>query len=353
MASESRSASCRSDERLPPSLWGASRIMAIDNKQPPRLNVAVTRALPPPVIELIGKRHEVWVNPNDRVLTPDELQQAAAGADVLLVTAFDRLDAAAIERLPPALRIVATYSVGIEHIDLTAAARRGVAVLSTPDVLSDSVAEMAILLMLGAARRAHEGIDLLYRDGWAGWTPTQLVGIEVTGSRIGILGMGRIGRTVARRARGFDMTVHYHNRRRLEPALEEGARYHDTVEGLLPVSDVLVLAAPSTPQTRGLLNGASLALMPAGAIVVNIARGDLVDDDALIAALRSGRIAAAGLDVFANEPRLHEGYLGLPNVFLQPHQGSSTLTARLKMAGILLDGIDAVLAGEPAVNRLV
>jgi lactate dehydrogenase-like 2-hydroxyacid dehydrogenase len=328
-------------------------MMTIDQKEPPRLNVAVTRALPPPVIELIAKRHDVRVNPHDRALTPDELQQAAAGADVLVVTAFDRLDAYAIDRLPAAPRILATYSVGIEHIDLRAAARRGLAVLSTPDVLSDSVAEMAILLMLGAARRAHEGLDLLYRGRWAGWTPTQLVGIEVTGSRIGILGMGRIGRTIARRARAFDMTVHYHNRRRLEPPLEEGARYHDTIEGLLAVSDVLVLAAPSTPETRGVLNRARLALMPTGAIVVNIARGDLVDDDALIAALQSGGISAAGLDVFSNEPYLHEGYLGLPNVFLQPHQGSSTLTARLKMGRILLDGIDAVLAGKPAVNRVV
>ncbi len=327
--------------------------MPSDEKQPPRLTVAVTRALPPPVIALLETRHHVRVNPHDRALNPDELQQAATGADALIVTAFDRLDADAIERLPAGLRIVATYSVGIEHIDLEAAARRGIAVLSTPDVLSDSVAEMAILLMLGAARRAHEGSDMLYQGRWAGWTPTQLVGIEVTGSRIGIFGMGRIGRTIARRARSFDMKVHYHNRRRLEPALEEDACHHATVEGLLAVSDVVVLAAPSTPETRGLLNAARLALMPAGAIVVNIARGDLVDDDALIAALQSGRIAAAGLDVFSNEPRLHEGYLGLPNVFLQPHQGSSTLTARLKMAGILLDGIDAVLAGKSAVNRLV
>jgi lactate dehydrogenase-like 2-hydroxyacid dehydrogenase len=327
--------------------------MAIDKTQHPRLSIAITRALPPPVIEMFEERHDVWVNPDDRTLTPHELQQAAKGADALVVTAFNRLDADAIAQLPAGLRIIATYSVGIEHIDLEAASRRGIAVLSTPDVLSDSVAEMAILLMLGAARRVHEGNGLLYDRSWAGWTPTQLVGVQVTGRRIGILGMGRIGRTIARRARGFDMVVHYHNRQRLEPALEDGARYHATVDGLLADSDVLVLAAPSTPQTKGLLDQARLALMPADAIVVNIARGDLVDDAALIAALRSGRIAAAGLDVFNNEPRLHEGYLGLPNVFLQPHQGSSTLTARLAMGRILLDGIDAVLAGAPAPSRLV
>jgi lactate dehydrogenase-like 2-hydroxyacid dehydrogenase len=327
--------------------------MAIGKNEHPRLDIAVTRVLPLPVLELLRSRHNVWVNPDDRTLTPDELQQAARLADALLITAFDRLDADAIARLPASLRIIATYSVGIEHIDLHAASKRGIAVLSTPDVLSDSVAEMAILLMLGAARRAHEGSGLIYGRRWTGWTPTQVVGIEVTGSRIGIMGMGRIGRTIARRARGFDMTVHYHSRSRIEPALEEGASYHGTVEDLLAASDVLVLAAPSTPQTKGLLNSARLALLPAGAIVVNIARGDLVDDDALIPALQSGRIAAAGLDVFNNEPRLHEGYLSLPNVFLQPHQGSSTLTARLKMGRILLDGIDAVVAGRPAPNRLV
>ena len=224
--------------------------MANDKTQHPRLSIAITRALPPPVIEMFKERHNVWVNPDDRTLTPDELQQAAKRADALVVTAFNRLDADAIALFPAGLRIIATYSVGIEHIDLEAAGRRGIAVLSTPDVLSDSVAEMAILLMLGAARRVHEG-NLLYGRTWAGWTPTQLVGVQVTGRRIGILGMGRIGRTIARRARGFDMVVHYHNRQRLEPALEEGARYHATVDGLLAESDVLVLAAPSTPQTKG------------------------------------------------------------------------------------------------------
>jgi lactate dehydrogenase-like 2-hydroxyacid dehydrogenase len=327
--------------------------MAIDKSVYPQLNIAVTRVLPLPVLELLRSRHNVSVNPDDRTLTPDELQQAAKGADALLITAFDRLDAGAVAQFPAGLRIMATYSVGIEHIDLDAVSQRGIAVLSTPDVLSNSVAEMAILLMLGAARRAHEGSGLIYGRHWAGWTPTQLVGIEVTGSRIGIVGMGRIGRTIARRARGFDMIVHYHNRSRLEPALEEGACYHDTVEGLLAASDVLVLAAPSTPATKSLLNSERLTLVPKDAIVVNIARGDLIDDEALIAALKSGRVAAAGLDVFNNEPRLHEGYLSLPNVFLQPHQGSSTLTARLKMGRILLDGIDAVVAGRPAPNRLV
>lgn len=320
--------------------------------QPSRLAIAVTRALPDPVLERVRACHAVWINPDDRVLTPAELQSAALNADALIVTAFDRLDATAIAALPARVRILCSYSVGMEHIDLAAARARGLAVLTTPDVLSDSVAEMAILLMLGAARRAHEAARLLYERRWQGWTPTQLIGAEVTGRRLGVLGMGRIGRTIARRARGFDMAVHYHNRSRLAADLEAGAAWHASPESLLAASDVLVLAAPSSPTTRRVLDARRIALLPAGAIVVNIARGDLVDDDALIGALGRGEVAAAGLDVFDGEPRLDERYLALPNVFLQPHQGSSTLTARLRMGDILLDGIAATLAGRPAVNRV-
>ncbi len=317
-----------------------------------RCRVAITRALPPEAMDRFRARHDVWVNPADRVLTPVELMQRAGEADVIVVTAFDKFDANVIAALPPTLKILATHSVGLEHIDIKAATARGLPVLATPDVLSDAVAEMAILLMLGASRRAQEGDRLVYSGQWKGWTPTQLVGVEVTGRRMGILGMGRIGRTIAQRARGFDMAVQYHNRQRLAADLEQGAAHHATLQGLLAASDVLVLAAPSTPETRGLLNGRTIAELPKGAIVVNIARGDLIDDDALIAALTSGHLAAAGLDVFNGEPRLDERYKGLPNVFLQPHQGSSTLTARLAMAQILLDGIEAVLAGKAPINRV-
>lgn len=327
--------------------------MAIDTRpDPARLRIAITRALPEAVLARIRSRHDVWVNPEDRVLTPDELQAAAACADVLIVTAFDRFDASSIARLPRELRIIATYSVGHEHIDIAAARSRGIAVLYTPDVLSDSVAEMAILLMLGAARRAHEGAALIYDRRWTGWTPTQLIGRQVTGSRIGILGMGRIGRAIARGARGLAMEVHYHNRTRLAPSLEAGASYHADIDDLMRVSDFLVLAAPSSAATRRVLDAARIARLPPGAIVVNIARGDLVDDDALIAALRSGQVGAAGLDVFNNEPRLDPRYLELPNVFLQPHQGSSTIEARRAMGEILLAGIDAVQSGRAAPNRL-
>ncbi|MFM9943519.1 MAG: 2-hydroxyacid dehydrogenase [Hyphomicrobiaceae bacterium] len=318
-----------------------------------RLRIVIARALPEPVLARFRSAHDVWVNPDDRTLTAEELLAQAAGADALVITAYNRFDAAMFDRLPASVRMVATYSVGFEHIDLEAARKRGIAVLFTPDVLSDSVAEMAILLMLGAARRVHDGTALLYGGGWGGWTPTQLVGLEITGKRLGILGMGRIGQTIARRARGFDMQVHYHNRQRLAPDLEAGATHHAALPDFLAHCDVLVLAAPSTPATRGILNAAAIGAMPEGAVVVNIARGDLVDDEALIGALKRGRIAAAGLDVFNGEPKLDPRYTSLSNVFLQPHQGSSTMTARLKMGDILLTGFAAIMAGRTPPNRLV
>ncbi|MBL8588281.1 MAG: D-glycerate dehydrogenase [Methylobacteriaceae bacterium] len=320
------------------------------------IRLLVTRALTDKAMAFAGERFHIWCNPHDRIMTTPELLAAAQahGADALLVTAFDRLDKAAIEALPPAVKVVATYSVGHNHIDLAAASARGLAVLSTPDVLSDTVAEMALLLMLAAARRAYEGQRLIYDGRWVGWTPTLLLGRDVVGARLGVFGMGRIGRSVARRAaRGFDMAVHYHNRSRLPGELEQGAVYHADAADLLAVSDFLVLTAPSTPQTARFLDAARIARLPRGAIVVNVARGDLVDDAALIAALREGQVAAAGLDVFDNEPDIHPGYLDLPNVFLQPHQGSSTLGARVRMAELLTTSIASVLAGAPVANRIV
>ena len=281
------------------------------------------------------------------------LRAALDGVAALVVTPPIKADAWLFEHLPPSIRALATYSVGLDHVDLAAAKRRGLPVVHTPDVLTDAVAETAMLLLLGAMRRATESIALIHSREWQGWNPRQIIGQGLDGKTLGILGMGRIGRTIARRARGFDMAVHYHNRSRLAPEQEEGACYHAAPEALMAESDVLVLAAPSSAATRRILDARRIALLPPGAVVVNIARGDLVDDDALIAALTAGRIGGAGLDVFNGEPRLDERYLSLPNVFLQPHQGSSTLTARLRMGQILLDGIDAVLSGRPASNRLV
>jgi lactate dehydrogenase-like 2-hydroxyacid dehydrogenase len=203
-----------------------------------------------------------------------------------------------------------------------------------------------MLLILGAARRATEGQAMVRNRQWRGWHTQQLLGMRLDGKRLGIFGMGKIGQGLAKRARAFDMTIHYHNRTRLPADQEQGAVYHENLESLLKVSDVLSLNAPSTRQTQGILNAAAIAQLPEGAIVVNTARGDLIVDDDLIAALKSGRLFAAGLDVFRGEPRINEGYYELPNAFFLPHMGSATVEARDEMGFAALDNIDAVLAGR-------
>ncbi len=223
---------------------------------------------------------------------------------------------------------------------------------NTPEVLTDATAEIALLLLLGAARRAYEGQEMLRSGGWTGWGPTQLMGRQLSGKRLGVVGMGRIGQAMARRARGFGVEIHYTDQRRLPPEKEEGAIFHPSVDALLPMSELLSLHAPSTPETRHLLDARRLALLPRGAIVVNTARGDLVDDEALIAALRSGQVGAAGLDVFQGEPALHPGYRSLPNTFLLPHMGSATIETREAMGFRALDNVDAVLSGRPAPDRV-
>ncbi len=316
-------------------------------------DVFVACILPDPAQAPFAQHFASRFNEHGRTLADAELIAACGTAAGVVVTATDALTAATIRALPDSVRVIATYSVGHDHIDLQAAQARGIAVLSTPDVLSDSCADTAILLMLGAARRVVEGLDLVRSGRWTGWTPLQLPGTDLYGSRLGIVGMGRIGRAVARRARGFAMEVHYHNRTRLPDEVAEGGRYHETVAGLLPNSDFLCVACPSTPETRGLIGAEAIARLPDGAIVTNISRGDVIDDVALIAALRSGKVAAAGLDVFANEPQIASAYRTLPNVFGLPHIGSATMRTRVAMARLLADGMRALFAGEDVANRLV
>lgn len=271
--------------------------------------------------------------------------------DVLLCSIEPvRFDEERIARLPASVQAIATYSVGHDHIDLVAAANRNIAIFNTPGVLADSVADAALLLILAAARRATESIGLLRGGGWQGWSPTQLNGVELRAKTLGILGMGEIGRRVAARARGFGMEIAYHNRR---PRTPKEGRYVADPRQLIRESDVLVLAWPSTAETRHFIAAETLALAKRGMILVNIGRGDLVRDDDLIAALRAGRIFAAGLDVFDGEPDIHPGYLELSNAFLLPHIGSSTREARLAMAQILVDALESHMDGKQSANRLV
>lgn len=284
----------------------------------------------------------------------EELRSRADDGDLFdaIVTSLGapRLTAAEIDRLPPTVRMIATYSVGTEHIDLDAARRRGLAVSSTPGTLVASVAETAMLLMLGAARRVTESVALVRGGGWTGWSPRQLNGMELAGKTLGIYGMGEIGEAVAVRARAFGMAIAYHNRRRRDGV---DATFIPDADALMGASDVLLLAAPSTPETRGFVNAARLRTARPSLVLVNIARGDLVVDDDLIAALKERRIFAAGLDVFANEPDFDRRYLALPNLFMLPHIGSSTLEARLAMAESVIRSIRAFFAGESDPARIV
>lgn len=316
----------------------------------PKLLIA--RKLRPAVEAQAARDYDVVLNPDDRVFSQDELIAACQGVDAVLPCHSEHFNAAVIAAVGPKLKIIANHSVGTDHVDLAAAKAAGIVVTNTPDVLSDATAEIAMLCMLGAARRGAEG-DALVRSGqWNFWSPAFMVGRQVTGKRFGVLGMGRVGQVTAARARGFGMDVHYHNRRRLPEHLEQGAQFHDSLESLLAVSDVLSLHCPTTPENIGILNARTLALLPDRAIVVNTARGALVDESALIDALRSGKLFAAGLDVFRIEPGGNPDLSALPNVFLLPHIGSATEETRDAMGFRALDNLDAFFAGNTPVDRV-
>jgi len=313
----------------------------------------VTRRLPDGVEARARRDFTARLNPEDVPLRGTVLAARSSGADALLVCSTDRLDAATIALLPASVRVIATYSAGTDHIDLAAARTRGIAVLNTPGVLATATAEIALLLILMAARRAAEGERLVRSGAWRGWEPRQLIGTQIAGRRLGIFGMGSIGRELARMARGLGMAIHYHNRSRLPEALEQGATFHASDASFLPNCDVLSLHAPGGPATRHWLNAARIARLPRGAVVVNTARGSIVDDAALIAALQSRHVAHAGLDVYDNEPDLHPTYRELPNVALLPHLGSATAQTRQAMGDMAMDGILAVLSGAVPANRVV
>src|ERR1700733_4163581 len=294
----------------------------------------------------IHRDYDARRNPNERPFTRDELIEASSGADALFITPFDRLDSDFFKRVAASVKVIATYSVGVDHIDLEASANRRIAIAYTPGINSEATADLAMLLMLGASRRAYEGQEMLRTGKWT-LSSQMLLGWQLTGKVLGILGMGRVGQAVAQRARGFGMTIHYFNPTRLPAALEQGAVFHSSASDLLRVSQFLSLHAPETPETHHFINSKTIDLLPHGAILINAARGGMLVDEDLIAALKSGRVAAAGLDVFEGEPKLHPGYVSLKNTFLLPHMGSATVETRLAMAMLALDNIDAVLDGKP------
>lgn len=305
--------------------------------------VLATRHFPPDVEKRLATNFDAVLNPHDKLYDGTRLAEASKGCDAIMCAAGDPLNAETIGKLADSVKMIATFSVGYEHVDVAAASKRGIKVSNTPDVLTDATADITLLCLLGAARRAHEGTTMLRTHSWVGWEPTQLMGVHVTGKRLGILGMGRIGQAVADRARAFRMTIHYSNRSRLPKQLEKGATFHANADDMLPHCDFLSINAPMTPETRKWLNAARISLLPKGAVVVNTARGGLVDDEALIAALKSGHLAAAGIDVFDGEPKIHQGYYGLENAFLLPHMGSATTETRNAMGFKALDNLEAFL----------
>ena len=314
--------------------------------------VFVTRKLPEPVEARLRRDYETVLNPDDRMYGTDELIAKTNAADAVVACHTERYSAEVIAQLSDRPKAICNFSVGYDHVDTAAAKAKGLIVTNTPDVLSDATAEINMLLMLGAARRASEGERLVRAGGWKDWSPAFMVGVQVTGKTVGIIGMGRIGQSFAKRARGFEMTVLYHNRRPSPAADALGADYVADLDAMLARCDFLSLNCPATPETKGIANAALFAKLPKGAIVVNTARGALVKDDDLIAALKSGHLYAAGLDVFNDEPDLDPRYTDLSNVFLLPHIGSATQETRAAMGHRAADNLDAILAGAEPGDRV-
>jgi len=317
----------------------------------PRL--LITRKLTDNVERRALETYDVVNNPADKLWTAQELIKNCQGIDAILPCHTEIFNADLIAALPSSVKIVANHSVGVDHCDLDAFKSKGIVVTNTPDVLSDATTEIAFLLMLGAARRAVEGDRMVRAGQWDSWSPSFMVGAQVTGKRLGIIGMGRVGQVMAKRARGFDMDVHYYNRKRLPTDLEQGAIFHTTPESLMQVSDFLSIHCPATPETKGLINRKRLKLLPKGAVVVNTARGAIIDEEALLDALDKGHIYAAGLDVFVNEPGGNPKFSSHDNVFMLPHIGSATFDTRDAMGYRALDNIDAFFAGTEPLDKLV
>ena len=307
----------------------------------------ITRRLPNAVEERANRDYEVVQNADDHQMTTDEIVEKSQDVDALLITITDKMREDVITALPDHIKILSTFSIGFDHIDLEAAKARQIQVGNAPHGVTVATAEIAMLLILGSARRASEGERMVRARTWPGWAPLQLVGQRLDGKKLGIYGFGKIGQALAQRARGFEMEIHYHDIVRQPPEKEQGAIFHETLDSLLSVSQFLSINAPSTPETRYFLNNDTIEKLPQGAVVVNSARGDLVKDDDLIAALKSGRLSYAGLDVFAGEPKINEGYYDLENTFLLPHLGSAAIEARNQMGFEALDNVDAAFAGNP------
>lgn len=320
-----------------------------------RPRVIVTRRLPRPIEQRMSELFDVRLNADDRPMDKAQMAAAVAEADILVPTVTDRIDAALLAKAGPRLKLIANFGNGVDHIDLKSAARRGITVTNTPGVLTEDTADMTFALILAAARRLREGLHMIEQGRWTGWAPTGLLGRRLAGKRLGIVGMGRIGTAVARRARAFGIEIHYHNRRRLPEAVETelGARYWESLDRMLSRMDIVTLHCPHTPATYHLLSARRLAMLPAHAIVINTARGEIVDENALIRMLEEGTLGGAGLDVFAGEPDVDPRLLALESVIALPHMGSATEEARIDMGEKVLINIKTFVDGHAPPDRIL
>ena len=290
-------------------------------------------------------------NTNDELYSQTKVIEMSNECDGILSSLTDKMDKQTIDKLPDTIKIISNFAVGFGNIDLEAAKSRGIAVTNTPEVLSDATAEIGILLILGACRRAAEGIHSAQEGGWK-WSADYLIGKQLTGTRLGVLGMGRIGQKIAKIARSLGMIIHYHNRSKLSEEKEQGAIYHKDIKSLFSVSDVLSICCPATKETENMINKETVEYFPKGAVITNVARGDIVDDEALIDALNRRKIYAVGLDVYKNEPNLNPGYSKIKSAFILPHLGSATKDTRIAMANLAIDNIDEFFKTGNCKNKV-
>ncbi|QDH72150.1 D-glycerate dehydrogenase [Brevundimonas sp. M20] len=321
----------------------------------PRLKVVLTRRLPDAVETRMRELFDAELNLTDRPMTRAELEAAVQRADVLSPTITDIIDGPLIARAGPQLKMIANFGAGVDHIDIDAAVGRGLIVTNTPGVLTEDTADLAMTLILAVSRRIVEGAQVMQEGRFEGWSPTWMTGRKLWGKRLGIVGMGRIGQALARRAKAFGMQVHYHNRKPVSPMIAEelGATYWDDLDQMLARMDLISLNSPATKETHHLLSAERLAKLRPEAILINTARGELIDEAALAEAVAQRRIAGVGLDVFEHEPKVHPGLIGHPNVVLLPHLGSATIEARQDMGDRVIANIQTFANGHRPPDRVI
>ncbi len=313
--------------------------------------VLITRKLLKENEDKLKKLFDAKLNNNDEIYTPDKIIELSKDCDGILSAITDQFNKELINKLSTSIKIIANYAVGYGNIDINAAKERNIVVTNTPEVLDDSTADVSILLLLGASRKVLEARRAAELQNWK-WSADFMLGKQMSNKRLGILGMGRIGRAVAKRARGFNMEIHYHNRNQLSKEQEEGAIYHKTIKDLFGCSDFLSINCPATKETNKLINKETLAYLPDNVVIGNAARGDIIDDDAMIEALKSKKVFALGLDVYNGEPKIHSEYLKLNNIFLLPHLGSATKRTRWDMAYRATQNLEDFFANGAAKDKV-